>query len=180
MGGLSDEAAPDGQRWQRSIYVISAAVCGLVALLILGPRPAAMAGSVDVSALPMLNAALNPTTAILLTGGYVCIRTGRRQLHKRVMLTAFATSTLFLLSYVVYHSFKAGPATYEGPWRGLYLAILLSHIVLAAGILPFALTTLVRGLSGAFNAHRRIAKPTLMVWLYVSVTGVAIFWMAHG
>ncbi len=69
---------------------------------------------------------------------------------------------------------------YEGPWRGVYLGILLTHIILAAAILPLALTTLVRGLAGSHDRHRRIARPTLVIWLYVSVTGVLIFFMAHG
>ena len=96
------------------------------------------------------------------------------------MLTAFALSAAFLMSYVTYHTFSVGPARYEGAYRGLYLFILLTHIPLAAIILPLALTTLARGWFGAIDQHRRIAPYTLGLWLYVSVTGVAIYWMAHG
>lgn len=173
-------AESQSEPWQKTILAVSAVVCGLVAFLILGPRPDAAAGSLDVSMLPAVNASLNTLTATFLVAGFGAIRTGRRTLHKRLMLTAFTTSTLFLLTYVVYHWFKAGPAIYDGPWRGFYLTILLTHIVLAAVILPFALTTLVRALGGSFDAHRRIARPTLAVWLYVSVTGILIYRMAHG
>jgi len=164
---------------QRGIYALSAVLCVVVAGLVLGPVPAGMRGAVDVSALPFVNASLNALTACLLVAGAVAVKTGRIQLHKQLMTTAFATSTLFLLSYVTYHWFSEGPAVYEGSWRGLYLFVLFSHIVLAAIILPLALTAGLRGWFGAIAAHRRIAPATLAVWLYVSVTGVGIVWMAH-
>lgn len=167
------------QRWQRVIYAVSAFICLAVAFLILGPRPQGLAVDVDVSGLPRVNATLNALTAVLLCCGFAAIRTKRVTLHKRLMLTAFGTSTLFLLTYIVYHWFKEGPTRYEGPLRGVYLVILLTHIVLAAGILPLALTTLARALMGAFDAHRRIAPITLGIWLYVSATGVLIYLLAH-
>ncbi len=172
--------ALDETKAQRIIYVVSAVLCAAVAFLILGPRPEGLAGSVDVSMLPMVNATLNSVTATLLLIGFALIRAGQVVWHKRVMITAFTTSTAFLTTYIVYHWFKSGPAIYEGAFRELYLFILLTHIVLATIILPLALTTLMRGLTGAFDKHRAIAKYTLGVWLYVSITGVLIYWMAHG
>lgn len=170
----------DSPTRQRVIWGLSLAVCGLVAFLMLGPRPDGVAGAVDVSALPLVNAALNSVTAVLLVAGFVAVRTGRIALHKGLMLGAFGTSALFLLSYVVYHWFSVGPARYEGPFRGAYLLMLLTHVVLAAVILPLALTTLVRGWTGAVAAHRPLARVTLPLWLYVAVTGVLIVWLTHG
>lgn len=167
-------------RYQRPVYIVSAVLCAAVAFLILGPRPEGLAGSVDVSGLPAVNATLNGLAALLLAAGFVAIKQKRITLHKRLMLSAFATSGLFLCSYVVYHWFSAGPRHYEGGFRGLYLIILFSHIVLAAVILPLALTTLARALTGSIEAHRRIAPRTLAIWQYVSVTGVVIFWMLYG
>lgn len=166
--------------WLRIIYIVSAAVSLAVAFLILGPRPEGVAGGLDVSFLPTVNAALNGTTALLLTTGYVLIRRRQIQRHRAVMLSAFATSTLFLCTYVVYHWYKSGPMPYTGSFRGVYLFILLTHIVLAAIILPLALVTLYRGWSGQLQRHRRIARITLPLWLYVSITGVAIYWMLYG
>lgn len=179
---MSDSARPApalDAAWQRPIAVVSAVVCAVVAFLVLGPRPDGVAGSVDVSGLPAINATLNTATAVLLLAGHAAIKTRRVLLHRRLMLSAFATSTTFLLTYIAYHWFSAGPTRYDGPYRGVYLFVLLTHIVLAAGILPLALHTLVRALVGAYDRHRRIAPITLAIWLYVSVTGVLIYWMAH-
>lgn len=165
--------------WQRPIAVVSVGVCLAVAFLILGPRPGGVAGAIDVSRLPPVQALLNTVTTALLVAGYAAVKTRRLVLHKRLMLSAFATSTAFLAVYVVYHWFSPGPAHYTGPLRALYLIVLVSHIVLAAGILPLALTTLVRALVGAYDRHRRIAPVTLGIWLYVSVTGVLIYAAAH-
>jgi putative membrane protein len=156
------------------------AVCAVVAVLILAPRPAGLASAVDVSALPWVNATINALTACVLVAGFVAVRAKRIELHRRLMTTALGTSSAFLLSYVVYHTFKPGPAHYEGAFRGLYLFVLITHVVLAAVILPAALTTWVRGFTGRVADHRRIAPATLAVWLYVSVTGVIVTWMAHG
>jgi len=172
----SGELAP---KVQRGVYALSAVLCLVVAGLVLGPVPPGMKGAVDVSMLPFVNASLNLLTATLLVAGFVAVKTGRIEGHRRLMTSAFGTSTLFLLSYVTYHWFSEGPAVYEGGFRGLYLFILFTHIVLAALILPLALTAGLRGWFGAIDAHRRIAPATLAVWLYVSVTGVLIVWMAH-
>jgi len=166
-------------KWRRPIAAVSGVLFAAIALLILGPRPDGVAGAVDVSFLPTVNASLNGLTTGLLLCGFAAIKARRIRIHRGFMLGAFGTSTLFLLSYVTYHWFSLGPARYQGDFRAVYLIILLTHIVLAAGILPLALTTLARALLGAFESHRRIAPVTLGIWLYVSVTGVLIYWMAH-
>ena len=160
------------------IAVLSAAVVATVAVLLMGRAPAA--GGLDVSALPKLNAVLNAGSAVLLSAGYVFIRRRRIAAHLSCMLSAFSLSILFLISYVVYH-FHAGsrPFTGQGWIRPLYFVLLLTHVVLAATIVPLALTTIWRALTGRFDRHRRIARWTLPVWLYVSVTGVVIYWMLY-
>lgn len=165
--------------WLWIIGIVSLILVLAVAFLILGPRPEGMAGSLDVSALPTLNAALNATAGVLLVAGYVAVRRGRVQGHRAFMLAAFGASAAFLVSYVIYHWFKAGPNVYEGPLRGLYLAVLLSHILLAAIIVPLALYTLYRGWNMQVDKHRRIARWTFPIWMYVSVTGVIIYWALH-
>ena len=131
-------------------------------------------------ALPSLNALLNATSAVLAATGWWLIRHGRRDPHRRLMLSAFATSTLFLISYLVYH-FQAGSVRFTGHGvvRAFYLALLLSHTVLAALIVPLVLVTLSRALRGRFEAHRRIARYTIPLWLWVSVSGVVVYWMLY-
>ena len=133
-----------------------------------------------VSDLPALNATLNAIAAVLLVIGYVLIRRGRRETHRRVMLAAFATSALFLVSYVIYHA-NAGsrPFTGQGPIRLVYFAILITHVILAAAILPMALITLNHALRSRFDRHLHIARWTLPIWLYVSVTGVLVYLMLY-
>jgi uncharacterized membrane protein YozB (DUF420 family) len=134
----------------------------------------------DVTDLPGVNATLNAVSAVLLSAGYALIRTGRVQQHRTCMLAACATSTLFLASYVVYHLNVGSVAfTGQGPIRVVYFSVLISHIVLAALILPLALVTLIRALRERFAAHAAIARWTLPVWLYVSVTGVMVYWMLY-
>jgi len=130
--------------------------------------------------LPTLNAVLNTTAAALLAWGWTLIRRGHRDKHRRVMLAAFATSVLFLTSYLVYHA-QAGSVRFRktGPIRTVYLTILLTHTVLAAAVAPLALITLRRALKGRFESHRAIARWTLPIWLYVSVTGVAVYLMLY-
>ncbi len=165
--------------WLRIIFVISVIVSAAVAFLILGPRPAEMETSLDVSGLPAVNASLNALTATLLIMAFVAITQKKIQLHKTLMLTAFGTSSAFLVSYVIYHWFKAGPKMYVGDFRGLYLFILISHIILAAIIIPLALVTLYRGWNMHIEKHRKIARISLPLWLYVSMTGVLIYWMLY-
>jgi uncharacterized membrane protein YozB (DUF420 family) len=134
----------------------------------------------EIGDLPALNAVLNGTAAVFLICGYILIRGGRRQLHKRCMLGALVTSALFLVSYVIYH-FNTGsrPFPGQGPIRIVYFTILITHVVLAATILPLALTTTARGLWAHYDRHVRIARWTLPIWLYVSVTGVVIYVMLY-
>jgi len=136
---------------------------------------------VDLRDLPALNAVLNATSAVLLGTGYWLIRSGRREAHRRVMLAALATSTAFLISYLVYH-FQVGSVRYTGtgPLRAVYLLILLTHTVLAAVNVPLVIVTVTRALRARYVEHRRIARWTLPVWAYVSVTGVVIYLMLYG
>jgi putative membrane protein len=134
----------------------------------------------DVTMLPHVNATLNGLGAILLVTGYVFIRQKRIGAHRACMVGAFTLSILFLISYLIYH-YQAGSVKFQGTGglRSLYLAILASHSVLAA-IVPFlALITLWRALQERFDKHRKIARWTLPVWLYVSVTGVVVYWMLY-
>ena len=130
--------------------------------------------------LPALNAGLNATSAALLTLGFFLIRTGRREAHKRAMLAALCCSSLFLVSYLVYHA-QVGSVRFrgQGPVRTVYFAILISHTILAVTVVPLALVTLVRALQARFDRHRRIARITLPIWGYVSVTGVIVYWMLY-
>jgi uncharacterized membrane protein YozB (DUF420 family) len=133
-----------------------------------------------VQDLPAVNATLNSCSAILLVWGYTLIRRGRIQAHRRVMITAFAISIAFLISYLIYHA-EVGSVRFQktGTIRTAYLSILLTHTVLAA-VVPFlAAITLFRGLTGRYEKHRRIARWTLPIWLYVSVTGVVVYWMLY-
>jgi uncharacterized membrane protein YozB (DUF420 family) len=130
--------------------------------------------------LPSVNAFLNFTAAVLLVWGYSLIRRKRIAMHRRVMLTAFVVSCVFLACYLVYH-YQAGVVRYPGtgPIRALYLAILGTHTVLAAAVPVLAIVTLHRALSARFDKHRRIARWTLPIWLYVSVTGVVVYLMLY-
>ena len=132
------------------------------------------------SDLPTVNAVLNATCAALLVTGWLLIRSGRRDAHQKAMTTALLCSALFLVSYLVYHA-RVGSVRFAGTGtvRTAYLAILLTHTVLAAAALPLALTAFVLARRGRFERHRRLARWTLPVWLYVSVTGVVVYWMLY-
>ncbi len=134
----------------------------------------------DATDLPTLNAALNGLAAILLTAGFVQIKRGNVAMHRRFMLTAFGVSGLFLVSYVIYHV-QVGSVPYPGTglWRVVYFTILIPHVILAALVLPLAVVTLRRGLVRNDAAHRAIARITLPVWLFVSVTGVLVYLMLY-
>lgn len=127
-----------------------------------------------IDELPTINATLNGVCAVLLCCGFLAIRRGRRGLHIRLMVAALVTSALFLTSYLVYHAYR-GSTPYTGPGRPAYLAMLLSHIVLAAAMVPLVALTVVRAAKGQLDKHKRIARRTLPIWLYVSVTGVVIY-----
>jgi putative membrane protein len=159
--------------------IVSVVITSAVAFLILGPRPEGLEGTLDVSALPHINAALNSLTTLLLILAFLYIKKGNIPVHKKLMLGAFTTSTLFLTTYVIYHWFKAGPRAYVGDFLTFYRVVLVSHIVLAALILPVILLTLYRGWHMQVDKHRAIAKIAFPAWIYVSVTGVMVYAMLY-
>jgi uncharacterized membrane protein YozB (DUF420 family) len=134
----------------------------------------------SVSDLPAVNATLNAIASVFLVIGWVLIKQGRRDQHRLAMLAAFATSTLFLIGYVIYH-YNIGSRPYQGQGtiRVVYFVILISHIILAAFTLPMAIITLSNGLRERWVQHRRIARWTLPIWLYTSVTGVIVYLMLY-
>lgn len=134
----------------------------------------------NVSALPTVNALLNATAATLLVTGWLLVRSGRREAHRRAMTAAFACSVLFLASYLAYHA-AAGSVRFRGTGtvRTVYLAILLTHTILAAAVPFLAVSTIFLAWKGRFEAHRKLARVTLPVWLYVSVTGVVVYLMLY-
>lgn len=131
-----------------------------------------------ITSLPALNALLNSTSTVLLLFGYKAILDRDFSRHMKFNLTAFVTSSLFLISYVIYHNFHGStPFTGQGIIRPVYFFILVSHIILSALVLPMILTSFYLAFSGKLKLHRKVSKITLPVWLYVSVTGVIIFFM---
>lgn len=134
----------------------------------------------DYTVLPTVNASLNAISGIFLVVGYVLIRRRQITAHRNAMLGAFGSSTIFLISYLIYHA-QAGsrPFTGQGPVRYVYFTVLISHVILAAAILPMAISTLSRGLRGRYVEHKRIAKWTFPTWMYVSVTGVIVYLMLY-
>lgn len=132
--------------------------------------------------LPTLNAALNALATVLLLAGRRLVRRGRIDAHRRAMLAAFATSTAFLISYVIHkvsRDFESTPFHAEGLARTAYLVLLFSHVVLAMAVPPIAVTLIALGLTGRFERHRRLARVGWPIWLYVSVTGVVIYLLLY-
>jgi uncharacterized membrane protein YozB (DUF420 family) len=129
-----------------------------------------------VHSLPAINASLNAISGVLLFAGYLLIRARRIEQHRRCMIAAFVASSLFLVCYVIYHA-QVGSVrfTRQGFVRPLYFSILITHVTLAAAVLPLAIVTLSRGLQAKYPKHRIIARWTLPIWLYVSVTGVLVY-----
>ena len=134
----------------------------------------------SVTDLPALNATLNALSATLLVAGWVLIKSGRVAAHKRCLISAFVTSSLFLASYVTYHA-QVGSKPYPGTGiaRTIYFSILIPHVVLAAAVVPLAIITLTRGLKRQDERHRRIARWTMPIWLFVAVTGVVVYLMLY-
>ena len=134
----------------------------------------------ELTDLPAVNATLNGLSAVLLVIGYVLVRQRKLESHRRVMIAAFSISVLFLISYVIYHA-NVGSKRFpgQGPVRSVYFFILITHIILAALVPPMAIVTLVRGLRARYDAHRTLARWTLPIWLYVSVTGVIVYVMLY-
>lgn len=160
-----------------AIAIVSVAI-PLVIFLIFYIKPQGVSVGFDLKILPALNASLNFSTAILLCVGHYFIRREQVRSHRLCMITAFVLSSLFLISYVTYHSMAA--ETHfggEGIIRPVYFFILITHIILAAVIVPLVLITLTRALRGRFEQHKRIARWTFPLWLYVAVTGVIVYLM---
>ena len=134
----------------------------------------------NVTDLPTVNAALNASAAVAMLAGFAAIRRRRIAVHRACMLTAVGLSAVFLVSYLTYHA-HVGSRPYGGSgWsRTVYFAILLSHTVLAVAIVPLVSTTLYRALRAQFVRHARLARVTFPIWLYVSVTGVVVYWMLY-
>jgi len=139
-----------------------------------------MVSLTDFSIFPVINATLNGASAVLLTTGRVFIGRGRVSAHRACMLTAVATSSLFLASYLYYHA-HVGSVHFPGQgWsRPLYFTILISHTLLAAAVVPLVIITMTRGLRARFDRHRALARWTFPIWLYVSITGVVIYFMLY-
>jgi len=161
------------------IGLVSILVLLVVAFLLLG-RQVQVRGDNNVSALPAVNAFLNGTSAVLLSTGYLFIRRKKVTGHKICMLSAFGVSCLFLISYLIHH-YQVGSTPFPGQgWvRPVYFTLLVSHICLAALVVPLALTTIYRGLNEQFDKHVKIARWVLPIWLYVSVSGVIVYVMLY-
>jgi uncharacterized membrane protein YozB (DUF420 family) len=135
---------------------------------------------IDYTLLPTVNATLNAISGVFLLAGYVLIKRRQIDAHRNAMLGAFGSSTLFLISYLVYHAnVGSRPFTGQGAIRYFYFAVLISHVILAALILPMAIATLSRGLRGRYAEHKRIATKAFPAWMYVSITGVIVYLMLY-
>lgn len=157
------------------IYGLSAAVCLLVAVLIASPATLRIEGA-DLSGLPAFHAVLNGGCAVLLVAGYRFVRRGEIARHRASMVGAFTLSCVFLISYVMYHAQAEGASFGGEGWvRPVYFFVLVSHIALAPIVLPLALYAVVRALRAEFGRHRRIARWTFPLWLYVAVSGVLVY-----
>lgn len=174
----------------RIILAISIAIPLVVAILLAIPGKEDLAGSFNINFLPKLNAIINSTVSVLLVAGYIAIRNQKQTTHKSLMLTAFFLSGLFLISYVIYHYLSAetkfGDTNHDGTVneielaaagtvRYIYYFVLLSHILLSIAIVPMVLITIYRSFSGQLEKHRKLARWTFPLWLYVSVTGVVVY-----
>jgi putative membrane protein len=157
------------------ITIVSIAV-PLVVLVLFYLKPPEVAVGFDFHILPAFHAALNFSTAVLLVLGYYFIRKQNRKAHQYAMMTAFGLSSIFLISYVIYHTFTE-PTRFggEGIIKSVYYFILISHILLAAIVLPMILFSISHGLQAKYDRHKRIAKFTFPIWLYVAVTGVLVY-----
>lgn len=167
-------------REDRQFYLfnglVSAAALAFLGWLLLAHEGAA--GDVDVSFMPALNACFNGLSAVLLTVGWFAIRARKVQLHRTLMVGAFASSSLFLIGYVTYHYFHGDTRFLgEGAVRTLYFAILISHVLLSMVVVPFALAAFYFAIRERFATHAKLMRVGLPIWLYVSVTGVVIYFL---
>lgn len=175
MSKLSS-SSDSNQRFKPLIWAVSIVVPLVVALL-LNPRIPKIELGFDTYIFPKINAAINSTVSLLLIAGYIFIRRGQRKLHQYAMVSAFALSALFLVSYVLYHMSTASTPHCEGSPvpRALYLIILFSHIALSVTIIPLASFSIFHALGSRFDAHKRLTRYTFPLWLYVSITGVLVY-----
>jgi len=172
----SSAAAASDRPFYLANAIVSAAALGFLTwILVIGTGAEV---DTDLSFLPAVNAGFNSLAAVLLTAGWIAIRRGAVRTHRTLMISAFVASSAFLVSYLVYHYFE-GDTRYpaDAPFRGVYLVILASHVLLSIGIVPMALSAFWFAFKRRFAAHKRVTRVLLPVWLYVSVTGVVIFAM---
>jgi len=163
-----------------SILIVYAVILLFLFWLIYFREPVVDGGSLDLTILPVLNALLNSMSATCLVFGFLAIRRGNRVLHKNMMLSALSFSFLFLVSYLTYHAFHGNTLFQSQGWiRPLYFFILISHISLSVVVLPLILTTVFFAATGNFILHPKIARITLPIWMYVSVTGVLVYLMLY-
>lgn len=156
--------------------LVSSAALAFLAWLLLVPRNAA--GGLDLSFVPAVNAVFNSLAALLLVLGFVAIRRKNMELHKRLMVGAFASSSLFLVGYILYHYVHGDTKfTGTGPIRTVYFSVLISHVILSIGVVPLALSAFYFAYRKRFDVHKKVTRLLLPIWLYVSVTGVVIFFM---
>ncbi|MBV9657507.1 MAG: DUF420 domain-containing protein [Verrucomicrobia bacterium] len=167
--------APRNTRFLILIAALSVAIPAAVAVLYLLPKGGRLAG-IDVTFLPKLNAILNSLTTLALLAGFYFIKRGRVAAHRAAMLTAFVLSSLFLVSYVIYHA-AATHTVYggQGVLRPIYFFLLITHILLAAAVVPLVLMALYYAFTAQFAKHRRLNRWTFPIWLYVAVTGVLVY-----
>jgi putative membrane protein len=172
--------ATQDRRFYAFTVVLSALALGFLAWILLLRRPDPTAG-LDLRFMPAVNAGFNALSAVLLTSGWVAIRRKARRVHQYLMVSAFTASALFLIGYVAYH-YVHGDTKYQGTGalRVVYFAVLATHVLLSIVIVPGALATLYFALTHSLTRHRRIARVLLPIWLYVSATGVLIFFMLRG
>ncbi|MEM6957821.1 MAG: DUF420 domain-containing protein [Myxococcota bacterium] len=160
--------------------VVSAGALAFLTWLLLGPgSDGARIDGVDLAFMPAVNACLNATAAVLIVAGWRAIRAGRRQQHQWLMTGAFAASSLFLVGYIVYH-YVHGDTRYEGDFRGIYLTLLASHVILSIPVVPMALSAFYFAWKKRFSTHKKVTRFLAPIWLYVSVTGVLVFVFLHG
>jgi putative membrane protein len=177
---MTTETVPAGAETDKRFFVfngvVSAAALAFLAYILMIRR--AEGASVDLRFLPAVNASLNATAGVLLAAGWIAIRRGARKLHQYLMVSAFASSSLFLVSYLVYH-WAHGDTKFAGTGaiRTVYLLVLASHVLLSMAIVPMCLSSFWFAWRKRFSVHRKIGKVLLPIWLYVSVTGVLIFFL---
>jgi putative membrane protein len=177
MTSMAADSATD-RRFMVFNAVVSAAALSFLGWLLLAPRDAY--GGYDLSFMPVVNASFNALAAVCLLAGFVAIKNRKVRLHKRLMVSAFAASSLFLVGYIAYHYVHGDTKfTGEGAIRVVYFGMLISHVLLSTTIVPMALASFYYAFQDRFVTHAKIARILFPIWLYVSVTGVVIFFMLH-